>query len=50
LGGAVQRFNKGLMVYAGPVLKKIYVLYGENGYGPYDIDHWVVYDDTFVEP
>jgi len=49
-GGAVQRFDKGMMVYAGPVLKKIYVLYSENGYGPYDIDHWVAYDDTFVGP
>jgi hypothetical protein len=49
-GGAVQQFNRGLMVYAGPVLKKIYVLYGENGYGPYDIDHWLVFDDTFAGP
>jgi hypothetical protein len=50
LGGAVQHFDRGLMVFAGPVLKKIYVLYSEHGYGTYDIDHWSVYNDTFVEP
>ncbi|MEO8288162.1 MAG: hypothetical protein ABI670_17175 [Chloroflexota bacterium] len=50
LGGAVQRFDRGLMIYAGPTLKKIYVLYTQQGYGPYDIDHWEVYNDTFQEP
>jgi hypothetical protein len=49
-GGAVQSFDKGLMVYAGPVLKKIYVLHSSNGYGPYGINQWAVYDDTFTGP
>jgi hypothetical protein len=39
-----------MMVYAGPVLKKIYVLYNESGYGYYDINRWAVFDDTFSEP
>jgi hypothetical protein len=49
-GGATQRIERGLMVYAGPVLKKIYILYNEQGYGYYDINHWAVFDDTFTEP
>ena len=49
-GGAFQRFDRGMMVYAGPVLKKIYVLYSENGYGYYDINRWAVFEDTFTEP
>jgi hypothetical protein len=49
-GGAFQRFDRGMMVYAGPVLKKIYVLYNEHGYGYYDINRWIVYYDTFSEP
>jgi hypothetical protein len=49
-GGAVQSFDRGMMVYAGPVLKKIYVLYAVNGYGPAGVDHWAVFDDTFNLP
>ena len=49
-GGAFQRYDRGMMIYAGPVLKKIYVLYNEFGYGYYDINHWAVFDDTFSEP
>jgi hypothetical protein len=39
-----------MMVYAGPVVKKIYVFYSERGYGPYDINRWEMYPDTFQEP
>ncbi len=49
-GGAIQQFDRGMMVYAGPVLKKIFVLYNDNGYGYYDIKKWAVFDDTFTGP
>jgi hypothetical protein len=49
-GGAFQRFDRGMMVYAGPVLKKIYILYNEFGYGYYDISRWAVFDDTYSDP
>ena len=50
LSGAVQEFNRGMMIYAGPVLKKIFVFFSDNGYGSYDVNRWAVYDDTFSEP
>ncbi|HKP53268.1 MAG TPA: hypothetical protein VJ183_11525 [Chloroflexia bacterium] len=49
-GGAIQDFEKGFMVYAGPVLRKIYVLYGTRGYNPDLVNKWLVYDDLFREP
>jgi hypothetical protein len=49
-GGAVQEFQRGMMVYTGPVNKKIYVFYSDQGYGAYDITRWSVYDDTFEGP
>jgi hypothetical protein len=45
--GAVLNFEKGMMVYAGPQLKKIYVLYNSQGFGAYEVDRWGVYDDTY---
>ena len=38
----------GLMMYTGPVLKKIYVLYSASGYGTGQMDRWVMYDDTYT--
>ena len=49
-GGATQVFERGIMVYTGPKLKKIYTLYNDRGYGFYDITHWAVYDDKYSEP
>jgi hypothetical protein len=49
-GGATQVFERGIMVYAGPKLKKIYTLYNDSGYGFYDITRWAVYDDNYSEP
>ncbi len=54
-GGIYQQFNRGAMIYSGPTLKKIYVLYNTDpnrygNYDPYKIDHWAVYDDTYPEP
>jgi hypothetical protein len=49
-GGAVQTFNLGMMVWGGPVLKKIFVLYNDNSYGAYELTKWQVFDDTFQEP
>jgi hypothetical protein len=46
-GGAVQFFSQGMMMYTGPVLKKIYVLYSALGYGSL-VDRWAVYDDTYT--
>jgi hypothetical protein len=49
-GGAIQEFNAGMMVWGGPVLKKIFVLYNDNGYGAYELTKWLAFDDTFQEP
>ena len=46
-GGALLYFPMGLMGYAGPVLKKIFVFYSDQGFGSYDLTRWAVYDDTF---
>ncbi|MEA2574933.1 MAG: hypothetical protein QOH93_2231 [Chloroflexia bacterium] len=49
-GGAVQEFERGLMLYAGPNVKRIFVLYVADPYtypGPYGADHWLVFEDTF---
>jgi hypothetical protein len=48
MGGAVQFFSQGMMVYTGPMLKKIYVLYSGSGYGTGQVDRWIVYDDTYT--
>ena len=48
MGGAVQFFSQGMMMYTGPVLKKIYVLYSASGYGTGQVDRWVMYDDTYT--
>lgn len=49
-GGAALAFTNGLMVYSGPALKKIYVLYSSFGFTPSHVDRWSVYDDTYSEP
>jgi hypothetical protein len=50
LGGAIQSFEHGMMVYSGPVLKTIYVLYNSSGYGNYDVTRWAVYNDYYTQP
>ena len=45
--GATLIFQKGQMVYAGPQVKKIFVLYNEQGFGAYELTRWAVYDDTY---
>jgi hypothetical protein len=49
-GGAVLGFDRGVMVYAGPVLKKIYVFYSKEGFDFSRVNVWSVYDDTYSEP
>jgi hypothetical protein len=49
-GGAAQEFDRGYMVYAGPVLRKIYVLYNGTTYNSFTLNRWLVYDDTYREP
>jgi hypothetical protein len=49
-GGAIQEFNAGMMIWGGPVLKKIFVLYNDSGYGAYELTKWLVFDDKFQEP
>jgi hypothetical protein len=44
--GAILNFQRGTMVYAGPQLKKIYVLYGTQP-NAYEITRWSVFDDTY---
>ncbi|HYP21487.1 MAG TPA: hypothetical protein VEY08_15550 [Chloroflexia bacterium] len=49
-GGAAQEFERGLMVYAGPNAKKIFVLHANDPYsspGPFGATHWLVFEDTF---
>jgi hypothetical protein len=49
-GGAAQEFERGMMVYVGPNVKKIFLLYGGDQYnyaGPYGADRWLVFADTF---
>jgi hypothetical protein len=52
-GGAAQQFERGMMVYAGPNVKKIFVLYTGDPYGnpgPYAANRWLVFEDTFGAP
>ena len=49
-GGAIEMFEHGMMIYAGPELKKIYVLYNNSGYDNYNITRWAVYFDYYTEP
>ncbi len=47
-GGAQQYFQRGQMIYAGPVLKKVYVIYNDRDQYSYDnYNHWSVFDDTY---
>ena len=49
-GGAVQEFERGTMVYAGPNVKRIFVLYASDQYrygGPGSADRWLMFEDTF---
>jgi hypothetical protein len=49
-GGAIQQFERGTMVYAGPELRKIYVLWRTEPYGdPLQPARWKVYDDTYSD-
>lgn len=34
----------------GLILRTIYVLYDNTGYGNYDITRWAVYNDYYTEP
>ncbi|MDQ3705546.1 MAG: hypothetical protein M3437_10055 [Chloroflexota bacterium] len=52
-GGAAQEFERGTMVYAGPNVKRIFVLYASDQYryaGPGSADRWLVFEDTFRAP
>jgi hypothetical protein len=49
-GAAVQNFPRGLMVYAGPQLKKIYAIYNDQTYLSSQVNRWSAYDDTYQEP
>jgi hypothetical protein len=49
-GGAVQNFQFGLMVYAGPQLKKIYAIYNDRSNLSSQVNSWSVYDDTYNLP
>ncbi|HEY0069206.1 MAG TPA: hypothetical protein VGE04_04475 [Chloroflexia bacterium] len=49
-GGAAQEFERGMMVFVGPNVKKIFVFYGSDPYympGPFGADRWLVFDDRF---
>jgi hypothetical protein len=45
--GYYKEFSKGIALATNAPLKKIYILYNGNGYGGYNTNRWVVYDDTY---